>query len=243
MQYELLFVICLMVVAFFYSSIGHGGASGYLAVMALFSVQPEIMRSTALLLNLFVAGIAFYSFYREGYFRWKLLWPFLITSMPAALLGARLHVNANLYKIILGAFLLFAAFRLVFNPKNETPTTRDIPLKFGLAVGLVIGFLSGLIGIGGGILLTPILLIGRYARAKEASAVSALFILLNSTTGLIGLATKGLHITPEISLWIVATLGAGFLGSFTGSHRLSEVSLKRVLSFVLILATIKLFLI
>lgn len=243
MNHEILMVICLMAVAFLYSSVGHGGASGYLAVMALFSIQPEIMKSTALVLNLFVAGVAFYSFYREGYFRWRLLWPFLITSMPAAFLGARFHVNPGLYKILLGVFLLLAAFRLFFNPGKGNSENRYIPLRLALLIGLVIGFVSGLIGIGGGILLTPILLIGRYARAKEASAVSALFILLNSSTGLIGLATKGLHITPEISLWIAATLAAGFLGSFTGSHRLSEISLRRVLSFVLILATFKLFMI
>ena len=242
MNTEVLLVLCLMAIAFLYSSVGHGGASGYLAVMALFGVHPEVMKSTALLLNLFVAGVAFYSFYREGYFKWKLLWPFLITSMPAAFLGARFHLNPDLYKLILGAFLLFAAFRLFFTPGRETSETRDIPLWFGLTIGLVTGFLSGLIGIGGGILLTPILLLGRFARAREASAVSALFIFLNSSTGLLGLATKGLHTTPELSLWIAAAFIAGLIGSFTGSHRLSDISLKRLLSLVLIFATVKLFL-
>jgi uncharacterized membrane protein YfcA len=243
MQNELLLVICLMVVAFFYSSVGHGGASGYLAVMAIFGIQPELMRPAALLLNLFVAGIAFYSFYRQGYFRWKLLWPFLITSMPAAILGARIHIHAELYKAILGTFLLFAAFRLFFNPRTDDRPLKEVSLRFGLPAGLFIGFLSGLIGIGGGILLTPILLFGRYARAREASAVSALFILLNSFSGLLGLASKGIHINPEIPVWIVAVLLAGLAGSYTGSCRFSEISLKRVLSMVLLLATVKLFLI
>jgi uncharacterized protein len=243
MNSEVLLVLCLMAVAFLYSSVGHGGASGYLAVMVLFGISPGLMKSSALILNLFVAGIAFYSFYREGYFRWKLLWPFLVTSMPAAFLGARFLLDPVVYKIILGSFLLFAAFRLFFNPGKDMIETRNIPLWFGFTFGLVIGFLSSLIGIGGGILLTPILLLGKYARAKEASAVSALFIFLNSSTGLIGLATKGLHVTPELSLWIATALTAGILGSFTGTHYLSETGLKRVLSLVLVFATVKLFLI
>ena len=149
MNYEILLVACLMVVAFLYSSVGHGGASGYLAVMALFGVQPELMKSSALILNLFVAGVAFYSFYRQGYFRWRILWPFLITSMPAAFIGARFHINPVLYKAILGIFLLFAAFRLFFSQNKESRNIREIPLWFGILVGLLIGFLSGLIGIGG----------------------------------------------------------------------------------------------
>ncbi|NVO21156.1 MAG: sulfite exporter TauE/SafE family protein [Bacteroidetes bacterium] len=243
MNYDFLLVACLMVVAFLYSSVGHGGASGYLAIMALFGIQPDLMKSSALVLNLFVAGAAFYSFYRQGYFRWKLLWPFLITSMPAAFLGARFHLDPVVYKTLLGLFLLFAALRLFFRLGSDSDELCEIPLWFGLITGLLIGFLSGLIGIGGGILLTPILLLGRFARVREASAVSALFILLNSSTGIAGLATKGLHITTELTVWIAATFIAGMLGSFSGSHHFSDSGLRKVLSFILLFATLKLFLI
>lgn len=243
MNTELLLLLCLGVIAFLYSSVGHGGASGYLAIMAIFSIQPELMRSSALLLNLFVAGISFLAFQREGYFKWNLLWPFLLTSMPAAFFGARFHLDPFIYKSLLGTFLLFAALRLVINPGKDTMEKRSLPVGLAITTGFVIGLLSGMIGIGGGVLLTPFLLIGRFAKAKEASAVSALFIFLNSLTGLAGVASKGFHLTPELSGWIAVAVSGAFLGSFAGSQRFSELHLRRVLSLVLLFATIKLFLI
>lgn len=243
MDSQVLLVLCLLAIAFLYSSVGHGGASGYLAIMAIFGIQHEYMRSSALILNLFVSGLAFYAFFRSGNFRWRLLWPFLITSMPAAFLGARLHLTPTVYKVILGLFLIFAIYRLLFSHEPRSDENRALPLWFGLLVGVIIGFLSGLIGIGGGILLTPILLIGKYANTKEASAVSALFIFLNSLTGLTGLITNGLQVPAHLSLWVAAAFAGGIIGSYTGSRKFSDMQLRAVLSLVLLFATIKLFLV
>lgn len=241
MQHEIIILASLMLVAFLYSSVGHGGASGYLAIMAIFGTQPEVMRSSALLLNLFVSGIAFASFFRNGFFRWKVLWPFLITSMPAAFLGARVAVNPLIYKILLGVFLAIAATRLFLKSHETSHETRPVPLAIGLVTGAAIGFLSGMIGIGGGIILTPLLLLAHYAKPKEAAAVSAIFIFLNSFTGFVGLATKGIHLTPQIITWIVAAAVAGYLGSYAGSSKYPDIAIRRVLSLVLAFAIFKLF--
>ncbi len=242
MMNEFLFILCIMLIAFFYSSVGHGGASGYLALMAIFGFEPQMMRASALILNLFVAGIAFYSYYKDGFFKWKILLPFLITSMPAAYLGARIHLDPGIYKIILGIFLLIAVVRMLFLKGTGLEKIKEPPLILAMSIGLVLGLLSGMIGIGGGIILTPILLLLRYANIKEAAAASALFIFLNSSTGLIGVYQTGFQLEHGFVLWILGAFFAGFLGSYTGSRKLSTVNLQYVLAVVLLLASAKLFL-
>ncbi len=240
-HYELLFVIGLMLIAFFYSSVGHGGASGYLALMALFGFAPESIRYYALILNLVVSAIAFISYARAGHFRLRLAIPFLITSMPAAYLGAQISINPTLYKIILGIMLLIAVLRMLMVGNNDNKETRNPPVAIALGIGLLLGLVSGIIGIGGGILLSPLLILARYARIKEASAAAALFIFLNSASGLAGLMTTKFTFQPEIIYWIMGVMVAGFAGSAMGSRTFSELNLKRVLSLVLIAASIKLF--
>lgn len=240
MDYELLFVIGLMLIAFFYSSVGHGGASGYLALMALFGMAPESIRSYALILNLIVSGIAFASFLKAGFFRWKLVVPFLVTSIPAAFAGAMISLNPTVYKIILGIMLLLAVLRMLLK-HDENVHTQNPPISLSLGIGALLGFVSGMIGIGGGILLSPILILGKYAKIKEASAASALFILLNSLSGLAGLMKTQISIQPNIAYWIAAVATAALFGSALGSRNFSEINLKRVLSLVLIAASIKLF--
>jgi hypothetical protein len=240
-QNELLFVIGLMLVAFFYSSVGHGGASGYLALMALFSLAPESIRHYALILNLGVSVIAFVSYYKAGFFRWRQVWPFLIASMPAAYIGAKFTINPVMYKIILGIMLILAVMRMLLVRNTENEETHDPPLILALGIGLVLGLVSGIIGIGGGILLSPVLILARYARIKEASAAAALFIFLNSGSGLAGLMTTHVIFQPHIIFWLAGVMSAGFLGSAMGSRTISELNLKRVLSLVLIAASIKLF--
>lgn len=238
---ELLFVIGLMLIAFFYSSVGHGGASGYLALMALFSFAPDSIRYYALVLNLVVSVIAFISYSRAGFFRWRQVVPFLITSMPAAYIGAQFSINPAIYKIILGIMLIIAVARMLFVRNTENDTTHDPPFLLAMGIGLVLGLASGIIGIGGGILLSPILILARYARIKEASAASALFIFLNSGSGLAGLMATNISFQPHIIYWISGVMAAGLVGSAIGSRTISELNLKRVLSLVLIAASLKLF--
>ena len=240
-QNELLFVIGLMLVAFFYSSVGHGGASGYLALMALFSFAPESIRYYALTLNLVVSAIAFISYYRAGFFRWRVVFPFLITSIPAAYLGATVSINPMAYKIILGIMLIIAVLRMLLVRNTENDTTHNPPFLLALGIGLILGLISGIIGIGGGILLSPVLILAKYASVKEASAASAAFIFLNSLSGLAGLMTSDFSFQPHIIYWLLAVMVAGLLGSAMGSRTISELNLKRVLSLVLIAASIKLF--
>lgn len=239
MHYELLFVIGLLLIAFFYSSVGHGGASGYLALMALFSFSPESIRSYALTLNLAVSAIAFISYYKAGYFRWQLVLPFLITSMPAAYMGAQFSINPMTYKIILGIMLLFAVFRMLMK-NNENEHIHLPPFYLALGIGGLLGLVSGVIGIGGGILLSPILILGKYAKIKEASAASAIFIFLNSISGLTGLMKTQFIFQTPLLYWILGVTLAGLLGSAIGSRNFSEINLKRVLSIVLVAASIKL---
>jgi uncharacterized membrane protein YfcA len=240
-QYELLFVIGLMLIAFFYSTVGHGGASGYLALMALFGFAPGSIRYYALILNLVVSAIAFISYYRAGFFRWRKIMPFLITSIPAAYIGAQFSINPMIYKIILGIMLIIAVMRMLLVRNTENEITQDPPIMLALGIGLVLGLVSGIIGIGGGILLSPILILARYARIKEASAASAIFIFLNSASGLAGLMTSHFVFEPNIIYWLLGVMAAGFAGSAIGSRTFSELNLKRVLSLVLIAASIKLF--
>ncbi|MFC5048851.1 TSUP family transporter [Aquimarina hainanensis] len=181
----LLFMIILPLVSFLYASVGHGGASGYLALMAFFSFSPEMMKSTALLLNLFVAAIAFFHYYREGFFRMKLFLPFAIASIPMAFIGGTIEIEAAVYKKILGVLLIFAILKMLNVFGKGTATIKDVKLWQGIVVGGGIGLLSGLIGIGGGIILSPVILLLHWGKMKEAAAVSALFIWVNSLRDLL----------------------------------------------------------
>lgn len=238
---EYLFILLIVLVAFLYSSIGHGGASGYLALMAIFSVNPEIMRSSALILNLFVAGISFIAYYKGGYFKPKILVPFIITSIPFAFLGASLDINPKVYKIILGLFLFIAVLRIIiFKPQEKTEIEQP-PMVPALLIGAGLGFFSGMIGIGGGIILSPLLILLGWANIKQAAAVSAIFIFLNSGAGLLGIVHSGFVGNAQIPVWILAALCGGLIGSFAGSYKFSTIRLTYILAFVLILASFKLF--
>lgn len=242
-----LFLLLLPIVAFLYASVGHGGASGYLALMALFSFAPETMKPTALLLNLFVAGIAFYHYYRAGHFSMKLFIPFAITSIPLAFVGGMIEIDAHIYKRILAFLLLFAILKIlgVFEPalpsgRKESTQIKDLKLWQGLTVGGIIGFFSGLIGIGGGIILTPVILLLHWGKMKEAAAVSALFIWVNSASGMLGQLTSGVTLSYEAFMLVAIALVGGFLGSYYGSRKFNNKRLQYLLAFVLIIASVKL---
>lgn len=240
---HLLLLLLFFFIAFMYSSIGHGGASGYLALMALYSFEPNIMKGSALILNILVAGISFYLYLKNDHFKWKLFWPFAITSIPFAFAGGMLTVDPILYKRILGIFLLFAIMRILFIKENEKNSYREVNIIVPLLFGCIIGFFSGLIGIGGGIILSPLILLLYRANIKQTAAISSLFILTNSVAGLGGMAYMGFDFYPKIYIWIAAAFGGGLLGAYLGAKKFENKLLKYILSIVLGLASIKLFLI
>jgi hypothetical protein len=235
-----LFLLLLFVVAFLYSSVGHGGASGYLALMALFGMAPSTMKSSALIMNICVSLVSFIHYYRGGHFRWKLFFPFAISSVPASFLGAWITVDADLYKKILGVLLIFPVLRLFGIFGKESEEVKKMNTMIAILLGVSIGFLSGMIGIGGGIILSPIILFFHWANMKETAAVSALFIFVNSISGLTGLMYKGISIDTSVYLWIAITLAGGFAGAYFGSIKMKNPVLKKILGFVLLLASIKL---
>jgi uncharacterized protein len=231
-------ILLLAIMAFLYASVGHGGASGYLAVMALFAIAPPVMKQTALLLNLGVSLMSFIAFYRQGYFKWTLFWPFALGSIPAAYLGARIPLADSTYKQILGACLFLAVIRMVVTLKESEP--RKLNLGIGVLAGAAIGVLSGMIGIGGGIILSPLLLLFRWANLKEAAAISALFIFVNSVSGLAGLKTWIPLDQSQMLYWLAASLVGGFLGAWWGAGIASNTKVKWILALVLVIASLKL---
>jgi len=240
MESIVIFYLLLFLVAFFYASVGHGGASGYLALMAIYGVTPEVMKPTALLLNLFVSLVSFIQFYRGGHFRIKLFLPFALASIPMAYVGGLITVETDLYKRILGLLLLIPIIRFLFfaNIKVEEIKKSNIPLS--VAIGAVIGFLSGLIGIGGGIILSPVILLLKWADMKQTAAISALFIFLNSLSGLAGQLSKGIHFSPDMFAYVGVAFVGGICGAYFGSLRFNQNILKYLLAIVLMLAAYKL---
>lgn len=232
----------LAVIGFFYASVGHGGASGYLAVMALLGYSQDVMRPSALVMNLFVSAISFTQFARGGHFRWKLFWPFALTSVPFAFIGAGISVDPLVYKRILAVCLLFAVARLVGLFGNAPAKIKEVNIPLALLAGAILGLVSGVIGIGGGILLSPLILLLGWANAKETAAVSALFIFVNSASGVLRLAMDGLELGTEVIGWVLAAVVGGLAGGYFGAQRLNEPRLRQLLGFVLFLASIKLFL-
>ncbi len=231
-------------VAALYSSVGHGGASGYLGVMALAGLPAAVARPSALAMNLVVAAVATWRFGRlPGLFRWRHFWPFAVTSVPASWLGGSLPLHDGLFRLAVGAVLLFAAARMLWRaPLSETPSESPPPLAVALGAGAAIGLLSGWIGVGGGIFLSPLLIALGWASTRQASALSAPFILLNSAAGLAGLGSAALSASPKLPLWVLIVLVGSALGSTYGSRRGGSRTLRCLLAAVLALAATKLLL-
>jgi len=200
--YFWVFLGVLPVIAFLDICVGHGGASGYLALMSLFSIAPETMKPTAVLLNLFVAGIVFYFYNKEGYFNKKLSLSFAIPSISTAYIGGTIEVETGVYKIILGVLLIFAILKILNVFGKESVDIRKMKLWQGLLVGAVIGFFSGLIGIGGGIILSPVILLLHWGKMKEVAGVSTLFIWVNSAVGLAGQFSNGITLNSQSFLMV-----------------------------------------
>jgi hypothetical protein len=240
MEYGILFFCFLFVVAFLYASVGHGGASGYLGLMALWGVTQDVSKPVALVLNCVVSLIAFLSFYRAGYFNRKIFSVLALASIPAAFVGSLIPLNDHVYKIILGGMLCVAASRLLFIPKE--PKAIQAPSYVALlVVGALIGFVSGMIGIGGGIILSPLLILCSWSTVKETSGISALFILVNSMSALVGLYQKGIHFTTNIYWMIAVALLGGIVGATLGAKKMPPEGLKKLLALGLLIASLKLF--
>jgi uncharacterized membrane protein YfcA len=239
---ELLLLLAIFMVAVLYSSVGHGGASGYLAVLAIAGMSIATIRPSALLLNMIVSGIAFAQFQRAGYFRWKLFWPFAITSIPAAFLCARITVDPFLYKQLLAICLLSAVARLFGLFGKWQNDLRHVNVLAAAFIGLGIGSLSGIIGIGGGIILSPIILLLRWGTAHEAAAVSALFIFVNSAAGLVGINDPSFLLSNDVAVWLVVALSGGMIGSYFGARKAAPKGLRQILGSVLLVASAKLLL-
>ncbi len=235
----ILIAVFLLAAAMLYASVGHAGASGYLAVMAIFGVAPAVMKPTALVLNILVATIAFTKFYRVGSFSWSIFWPFAIASIPFSFIGGGITLPGNIYKPIVGAVLLFAAYRLFRTTSSTTTEIKSIPIWAAILSGLGIGLLSGLTGTGGGIFLSPLLLFMGWAETRQTSGVSAAFILVNSIAGLLGHLSSVAFLPATIPIWSIAAVIGGYIGAEFGSKRLGNVTLKRLLAVVLIIAGLK----
>ena len=235
-----IFYLLLLSVAFLYASVGHGGASGYLALMALFNIAPEVMKPTALLLNIFVSAIAFSQFYSAKHFRWKIFLPLALASVPMSFVGGLIAVEGNLYKKILAILLLFPVIRFIGFSKKDNVELVTHSFSLALLIGGVIGLLSGMIGIGGGIILSPVLLLLRWSNQKQAAAISALFIFVNSLSGLAGQLSKGVGFNQDMLLYVLVALAGGIAGSWFGARKFKQEILKKILAVVLLIAVIKL---
>jgi uncharacterized membrane protein YfcA len=241
-----LLTILILAAAILYSSVGHAGASGYLAAMALVGLAPEVMKPTALALNILVASIATVRFYRAGYFYWSALWPFVIGSVPLAFIGGAITLPGYIYKPAVGVVLLYSAFRLVWStvqgPDEAADKGINVPTVPAIASGGVIGLLSGLTGTGGGIFLSPLLLFTRWAGTRPTSGTSAAFILANSIAGLSGNYASVQQLPSEIWVWAIAAGMGGLIGTELGSRRLQSNGIRRALAAVLVIAGLKLML-
>jgi uncharacterized protein len=231
-----LFCAALFVISILYSCVGQAGASGYIAAMALFGFAPDTIKPTALVLNLLVSVVVSLRFYRAGHLSWQLLWPFAVSSVPAAMLGGYLTLSPQLFNRLLGSLLLLAAVPFFFRRDSAEHAVTPPRLWVALLAGATIGFLSGLTGVGGGVLITPVLLLSRWAQPKAAAAVSAVFILVNSAAALTGHLGATQSLPAGLPLFALAAVFGGAIGSQLGSIHLPASAIYRILGTILCIA-------
>lgn len=237
---ELWLAACMLIGAALYSSVGHAGASAYIALMALFGVPVAVMRPTALVLNIIVASLASVRFVRAGLFRWRTLWPFLVTALPMSFVGGTIHLPTTVYRPLMGVVLLLSAARLLWpRPIKALSDWNDPPILLALMVGAAIGLLSGLTGTGGGIFLSPLLLFLAWSAPKPAMGVAAAFVLANSISGLLGNLSSVRELPPGLPLYAGAVLIGAVIGTTLGI-RMTSPWVLRALAVVLLIAGVKL---
>ena len=235
-----LFCAALVVISVLYSCVGQAGASGYIAAMALFGFAPDTIKPTALVLNVLVSVVVSVRVYRSGHFSWTLLWPFAAASVPTALIGGYLTLPPLVFDRLLGSLLLVAAVPFFLGRGAEAQAVSPPRRSIALAAGAGVGLLAGLTGVGGGVLITPLLLHCRWATAKSAAAVSAVFILINSVAALVGHLGATRALPPDLPLFSAAAVLGGAIGSYLGSVHLSAAAIYRILGSVLLIAGVKL---
>lgn len=239
-EHEYLLALCMLAGAILYSTVGHAGASAYIALMALFGVAPEVMRPTALCLNIIVASLTSFRFLRAGLFRWRTLWPVMLGAVPMAFIGGAIQLPGAYYRPLVGVVLLFAAARLLMpGSAPKAGEWSDPPVPAGVASGAVIGLLSGLTGTGGGIFLSPLLLLMRWSETRTASGVAAVFILVNSTSGLLGNVSSVQWLPSSLPLYAGAVLIGAVIGTQFGTRWLAAGTITKALGIVLVIAGFK----
>jgi len=233
--------VAIFVAALLYSSVGQGGASAYLALMALAGIEPAVMRPAALTLNILVAGIGTVRYVRAGFFSWRAFAPFAAASVPLAFVGGTLVLPGALYRRVVGAVLLAGALHLFLpDRKYSGGTPRRPPPWLAVLLGAGIGLLAGLTGVGGGIFLSPLLVLTGWATIREQAGIAAAFILINSIAGLAGVLGRAGSLPPPVYLWAGAAVAGGLVGTELGSRRLGPVAMRRLLAVVLGIAGFKL---
>lgn len=237
---EILLGVLFFGAAVLYSSVGHGGASGYLGAMALVGVPPALLRPTALVMNVAVSSISLYKFARANGFNWRLFLPFAVTSMPMAFVGGRIHLPVAWFGALVGAVLLYSAWRLfsetLRTDRPERPVTGPPRIPLALVIGAGIGLLSGLTGVGGGIFLSPLIVLMGWGTVRDSAAPTAAFILVNSIAGLVGLLTRHPVLPEALPYWVAAVIVGGMIGATLGAKRLGNRAMRRALSAVLVIA-------
>jgi hypothetical protein len=230
-----------LIISVLYSSVGHAGASGYLAIMALLSFAPETIKPTSLILNIIVASIASVKYLRAGFFDRKIFFSFILASLPAAFIGGYVHISPGYFKLIAGIFLILSSVLMVIREyfKTSEKPYRQVPLITGLFIGSAIGFISGLIGVGGGVFLSPVIFMFNWTSVKNVSGIAALFILVNSVAGLAGHITGISHIDFNIVFWGLAVIIGGMTGSYFGTVRFNNKLIIILLSLVILSAGLK----
>ena len=237
---SLLLAVCMFFGAALYSSVGHAGASFYIAVMALFSVPPAVMRPTALALNILVASFGTFRYWRAGLLRWRVAWPFMLGALPFAFIGGGIQLPGEYYRPIVGVILIIGGIRLLWGTEvNVSREVRDPPIWIAILLGAGIGFLAGLTGTGGGIFLSPLIIFLAWSELRMASGVAAIFILGNSAAGLLGNFVAVRSLPPELPIYAIAVMLGALIGTAVGTKSAVTV-IQRALGLVLIIAGLKL---
>jgi uncharacterized protein len=231
-------------VALVYASVGQAGASGYIAAMGLLGMAPLVMKTTALSLNLMVAGIGTFQFWRLGHLSWRTVYPFAILGFPFSLLGGAIQLPTGIYYPVVGIVLLLSAAQMFRSARRHDASSGHslVPPPFipSLLAGAVIGFVSGTTGTGGGVFLAPVILAMRWATARQTAATAAVYNLMNSGAALAGAHAYWDHIPPAIPVWLAAVATGGAAGAFLGGRYLSEVWMRRLLALLLLVSGLKL---